>query len=95
MTVDFNNAQTEAIQLGVDRQGMYLSMSIPFRFFHPPIFVPWSDVRSVAQGPPWTDKKSEIRFTFAASPDVPLDVDREVAVEIQKRSEGRWTPPND
>lgn len=93
MAVDFNNGQTDAIKVGVDDEGLYLSMSIPFRFFHPPIFVPWSDVRSVGQGPPWSDKISEIRFTFALCPDVPLDVDLEVAGEIQKRAKGRWTVP--
>lgn len=95
LTLDFNNLQTDAINLGVDGQGMYLSMSMPFHFFHPPIFVPWRDVRSVAQGPPWTNKKSEIRFTFALCPNIPFDVDMYVAAEIQKRSEGRWTIPKD
>lgn len=96
MTVDFNNCQTNAINLAVDGQGMYLSMSIAFRLFHPPIFVPWSDVRSVALAAcPWSDKITDIRFTFALSPDVPLDVDLEVAAEIQKRAQGRWTMPKD
>lgn len=58
-------------------------MSLPFRPFHPPIFVPWSDVGSVAKaGFPWSEKKN-----------VPLQVDREVAGEIEKRSQGRWTMP--
>lgn len=93
MIVDFNNGQTDAIKLGVDGQGVYLSMSFPFNIFHPPIFVPWSDVNSVAQGTPWSDKTAEIRFTFALSPNVPLDVDLQVADEIQKRADGRWIMP--
>ncbi|WP_157698717.1 hypothetical protein [Geobacter sp. DSM 9736] len=95
MVVDFSNCETNAINLGVDYEGMYLSMSIPFRFFHPPIFVPWSDIRGVAQGAPWSKKKHEIRFTFAMSPNVPLDVDMSVAREIEKRALGRWTIPED
>ncbi len=95
LDIYFNNGASEdAIKLGADSEGLYLSMSIGFRFFHPPLFVPWSDVRSVwLQGVPWLKTKNLLRITFAQSPNVPLDVDRHVAGEIQKRSGGLWTMP--
>ena len=89
-----NNLSEGAIRLGADAEGLYLSMSIVFRLFHPPLFVPWSDVRSEwIQGAPWSRKKNVLRITFAALPEIPLDVDRHIAREMQKLAEGRWTMP--
>jgi hypothetical protein len=69
-------------------------MSIVFRLFHPPLFVPWSDVRSEwIQGAPWSRKKNVLRITFVALPEIPLDVDQHIAREMQKLAEGRWTMP--
>lgn len=93
--LDFNNQEQESVDLGVDSQGLYLSMSLPFRIFHAPIFVPWSDVTSVAwPGIPWSDKKTDVRFTFARCPDVPLAVGLDVAREMEKRTAGRWSVPS-
>jgi hypothetical protein len=85
-----------AIRLGADAEGLYLSMSIVFRLFHPPLFVPWSDVRSEwVQGVPLVKKKNTLRITFAALPEIPLDVGRHIAGEMQKRAEGRWKMPEE
>ena len=82
-----------AIEVGADRQGLYLSMPMEYRLFHPPLFIPWSDVSCIrVRAAPWTGENL-VRFTFAKSPSIPLDVEVPVAMEIQGRSEGRWTIP--
>lgn len=96
LMVTLNHGQSEdAIKLGADSQGLHMVMSAGFRLFHPPIFVPWSEVRSVrGQELPWMGKNL-VRITFAACPDIPLDVDRHVAREIERLSKGRWAVPPD
>lgn len=38
--IKFNNA----LNIIYNREGIYLSVFIPFRLFHPPLFIPWSEV---------------------------------------------------
>lgn len=94
LTVALNHGESEdAIKLGADSRGLHMAMSLGFRLFHPPIFVPWSEVRGVrVQELPWTGKNL-VRITFAACPEIPLDVDRRVAREIERLSMGRWAVP--
>lgn len=83
-----------AIKLGADARGLYLQMSLPFRPFHPPLFIPWRDIESVGvQELPWVKKKTLVRITFAQAPSIPLDVDWYVAGEIQQRANGQWKIP--
>jgi len=95
VNVYFNNGESDgAIKLGADGHGLHIVMSTVFRPFHPPLFVPWSDISGVwLQGTPWINEKNLLRITFAQSPGIPLDVDRHIAGEMQKKSEGRWTMP--
>lgn len=95
MAVRFNNADSEnAIHLGADRQGLYFSMGIMFRPFHPPIFVPWNDVTGMGiKEVPWLKKMNLIKFTFELIPDIPVYVDTDTAREIEKLSQGRWEMP--
>jgi hypothetical protein len=30
--------------VGAERRGLYLAMMLPFRFRHPPLFIPWSHI---------------------------------------------------
>jgi hypothetical protein len=95
LIVYFNHGVSEdAIKLGADREGLYIEASLAYRLFHPPLFVPWSDVTSSAvKEVPWLKKANLVRFTFAMRPDLPLEVDSYVAREVEKRAEGRWTMP--
>jgi hypothetical protein len=95
LNLRFNTSESEdAIKLGADYQGLYLTMSLGFRFFHPPLFVPWEDVRTVwTKAAPWLKEKNLLVITFAEQPDIPLEVDRHVAGEMEKRALGRWSVP--
>lgn len=93
--VYFNNGESDgAIKLGADYNGLYLVMSDLFRLFHPPIFVPWNDVKSEwVSNAPWLKEKTTLRITFTDFPNIPLEVDRHIAGEMEKRAEGRWKAP--
>lgn len=89
-----HSVSENAIKLGADSRGLYLQMSLPFRPFHPPLFIPWGDIKSVGiQELPWVNKKTRVRITFTQAPGIPLDVDWYVAGEIQQRANGRWKMP--
>lgn len=90
-----HSVSENAIKLGADPRGLYLQMSLPFRPFHPPLFVPWREIESAGvQELPWLEKKTLVRITFRQAPDIPLDVDWHVAAEIQQRANGQWKIPD-
>lgn len=94
LVLDFNGQENENIDLGVDGRGLHLSMQLPFRLFHPPIFVPWSEVSSIAwAGIPWSDNKTEVRFSFARCADISVTVGIEVARKMEIRAAGAWKIP--
>ena len=50
------------VHIGVDLSGLRLAVFLPFRAFHPPIFVPWPDVR-VKTGRNWFGRPyADLRF---------------------------------
>ena len=83
-----------SIRLGADAQGLYISMWIGYRPFHPPLFIPWSDVTAVRiKEVPWIRKPNLVKYIFAMDPDVPVYVGKDIAEEIENHSEGQWKMP--
>lgn len=90
--VRFNASDgVNSIRLGADAQGLYISMWIGFRPFHPPLFIPWSDVTAVRiKETPWLKKPNLVKYTFAMNPDIPVYVGTYIAEEIEKHAGGQW-----
>lgn len=60
-------------------RGLYLGVLCVFRIGHPPVFVPWSEVRmTVHKGRVF----QYLDFTFARAPGVVVGVDERVARNI-------------
>lgn len=95
LSVTLNSGESEnAIKLGADRDGVYLAMSLGFRPFHPPLFIPWNDIKAVwVAGAPWLKTRNLLRITFRDCPHIPLEVDRHVANRLEEHAEGRWKIP--
>jgi hypothetical protein len=95
VVVDFNNNESDgAIKLGADNNGLYMVMSNLFRLFHPPIFVPWQDVKCEWVGnAPWLKEKTTLRITFDGFPNIPLEVNRHIVGEMERLAQGQWTAP--
>ncbi|MEZ5977645.1 MAG: hypothetical protein R3F34_05435, partial [Planctomycetota bacterium] len=49
---------------GVGPSGLFLATALPFRLGHPPLFVPWSDVRA-RRAKTWLGSAVELGFTKA------------------------------
>jgi hypothetical protein len=64
-----------ALNIGADKLGLYLSVFALFRLWHPPLFVPWSDLTIHCES-------NEIEFHFSGSPDVVLQLKRDLGQEI-------------
>ena len=52
---------SSCLTLGANERGMLLKVLLPFRLWHPPLFVPWSDV-SVVPGKGWVFHYLDFRF---------------------------------
>jgi hypothetical protein len=76
------------LTIGANVRGLYLGVLYVFRIGHPPVFVPWPEVRM-------TVHKGRIfrylDFTFARAPGVVVGVDERVARNILQA--GRRSPP--
>jgi hypothetical protein len=43
-TMRFGSQYTNCLTMGVNPQGFFLSLSIPFLLGHPPLFIPWNEI---------------------------------------------------
>lgn len=64
------------LTFGVDGRGLYLAVFPLFRFAHPPLFVPWSDVSAHEVRGRWL---RSVEFRFAQCPELRLSIARSLA----------------
>lgn len=71
------------LTVGADRNGLYLAMLVVFRFRHPPLFIPWSDISI-------TPKRSFFRkgmeFRLGGNDGVPLWLSADLAERLRQAS---------
>ncbi|HXK22276.1 MAG TPA: hypothetical protein VMS55_06310 [Myxococcota bacterium] len=67
------------LMLGADRAGLHLSVALPFRLAHPPLCVPWSDIRARAVRR-WLSEGVELEF--AKAPNATLRISRSLASSL-------------
>ena len=72
---NYNNCLT----VGANEHGLYLAVFVPFRLFHPPLFVPWSDV-GVVPRKGWVF--NYLVFTFLRAPGVSLRVPEQLGSAV-------------
>ena len=73
----YNNALT----IGADRRGLYLSLVFLFRPGHPPLFIPWKDVVfAVKPGP----AANMMEFRFRGEPAAVLHVNEKLGTAVLK-----------
>ena len=68
--------------VGGNHEGLHLSVLLPFRIAHPPLFIPWSDIST-------REQKSRFSFTrvelaFQKVPGVSLKINATLARKIQE-----------
>ena len=71
--------------LGANEQGLYLSVPRLFAFAHPPLFIPWSDIRATRDKILWAEI---VRFELGAEPATKLQVHRRFVDKLEPAARG-------
>jgi hypothetical protein len=82
--IGYNNCLT----LGSGAEGLFLSVLLPFRFSHPPLLIPWTDIasRDVTR---WRFfRMTEVRTRLVS--DVPIVLHRRVVERLRSAPGARW-----
>jgi len=81
--VGYNNCLT----IGASASGLYISIFFLFRFGHPPLFVPWSEI-SVNMKKSFFRKYME--FQFQKAPMIPFRVSERLGQRLAKAAGNAW-----
>jgi hypothetical protein len=79
---------TGCLILGANSQGLYLGALFLFRFMHPPLLVPWGEIR-VRRTTRWLFGES-VTFTMGHELGVNLRISGKLADKLRKSAEDDW-----
>ncbi len=77
------------LHIGANREGMHLSMFLMFRLWHPPLFVPWSDISVSPSEGAFSPK---MKFDFQSVPLVSLYLRESLGRKVIKYA--AWYSPS-
>lgn len=80
---NYNNVLT----LGANQEGLYLACMFLFRFMHPPLLIPWSEIR-VRRSKGWFFEY--VTFTMGHELAIPLRIRAKVAAKLRDAAGGCW-----
>ena len=80
---NYNNALT----LGVNPQGLYLAIVFLFRFRHPPLLIPWSDIK-VRRSSGWLF--DYVILTLGHETAIPLKISKSLAASLRAGAGASW-----
>ena len=80
---NYNNVLT----LGVSQQGLYLASMFLFRFMHPPLLVPWSEVK-VRRRKGWVFEY--VTLTMGRDLAIPLQIRCKLAAKLREAAGNLW-----
>jgi len=81
--MNYNNVLT----IGVNAQGMYLAVMFLFRFRHPPLLIPWSDIR-VRCRRGWI--VNYVTLTLGRELQIPLRMRSSLAAKLRAAAGASW-----
>jgi hypothetical protein len=81
---NYNNVLT----IGVSPQGLYLASMFLFRFMHPPLLVPWNEIK-VRRSKGWVFEY--VTFMMGRELAIPLRIREKLAAKLRE-SAGNWWP---
>jgi len=76
-------AYNGCVTVGADRFGVHLALLLPFRFAHPSLFVPWSELRAVTERR-WFGNL--VRLSCVRVPNVPIVVHERLVERVRAAS---------
>jgi hypothetical protein len=80
---NYNNVLT----LGASQQGLYLASMFIFRFMHPPLLVPWSDIK-VRRSKGWLFEY--VILTMGHELAIPLRIREKLAAKLRESAGDYW-----
>jgi hypothetical protein len=80
---NYNNVLT----IGVSPQGLYLASMFLFRFMHPPLLVPWSEIK-VRRSTGWFFEY--VTFTLGHELAIPLRIREKLAAKLRDSAGNCW-----
>ena len=80
----YNNALT----IGADHTGLFMAPLFLFRAWHPPLFVPWSEITSLGETQIFFFKYADLRLGRVE--EVPLRIRASLAAKIQSAAGPEW-----
>jgi len=81
---NYNNVLT----IGVSQQGLYLASIFLFRFMHPPLLVPWNEIK-VRRSTGWVFEY--VTLTMGRDLAIPLRIRGKLAAKLREAA-GNWWP---
>lgn len=69
------------LRMGADKQGFYLGVIFIFRVGHPPLYIPWEDVRAEEHK---AFLMTRVRLIFTKAPDVTLRIPKSSALKLKE-----------
>lgn len=82
--VGYNNC----LDIGADRESLYLAVFPILRFMHPPLLVPWHQIK-VRRGKRWPWGES-VTFTLGYEAAIPLKISGTLAARLRDAAGGSW-----
>jgi hypothetical protein len=81
--MNYNNVLT----IGVSPEGLYLASMFLFRFMHPPLLIPWSEIK-VQKIKAWTFEY--VLFTLGHELAIPLRIRTKLAAQLRQSAGNYW-----
>jgi hypothetical protein len=75
------------LTLGADQQGLFLSSMFLFRFLHPPLLIPWAEIK-VRRSKGWFFEY--VIFTLGSELAIPLRIRARLGDDLRKDARGSW-----
>lgn len=86
-----------SLDVAADEQGLYLRVWPIYRPFHPPLLIPWEDLRSQRQGPTnrWGRMLVARSVVLSArlAPEIPLVLSEQLAEKLSATTGAGWLCP--
>jgi hypothetical protein len=80
---NYNNVLT----MGASQQGLYLASMFLFRFMHPPLLVPWSEI-TVRRSTGWVFEY--VTLTMGHDLAIPLRIREKLAAQLREAAGNCW-----
>jgi len=75
------------LTLGTSQEGLYLASMFLFRFMHPPLLIPWSEIK-VRRKKGWVFKY--VIFTMGHELAIPLRIREKLGAKLQESAGSYW-----